>query len=859
MGGGQNPAAGSGSGIEAVPDDFHELLFAPLLGELRGLHASSANGRDSEAAKALGAQHQMWRDLLAGADMAPPDAEADRLFVSHTFLVVAARAVAGALGGPGGGRRPAAERIASDGFASWVREARGGGGWVERMHETAARHDWRSRPRDVFREMYESVVGAGLHKRFGEHYTPDWLAAMVVEEVCDDEWCEKAISAALASTGDASPAGTGVLDPACGSGGLLFHAARRLLSHPLLSDSSIPDAGKADAVAKLVVGIDIHPIAVEMARATLLRALPAAPSGGAGALRVWQGDSLGQPTSHLDASDADRLVVRTPGGASLALPMEFVWQEPAMGNLRALVAAAGEPGRALPDRLTGPLSDAAKAEMALACESLGKIIAQEGNGVWAWLIANQAAPHRLALTKVDRIVANPPWVAMSTIQEAGRKKRLEVAVGGAGLWPAGIGNRGAFDIAALFMRLCPQRYFAAGQGKSGWITSAGAISGGNWAAYNAARPDTLVVDMSEMKQPPFAGARSCVHYFGAGVVPGRVTMRPREGQKVGLRDGWPAAKEKIELSAAAAAPDAPSGYLAHSQAKSGRTSTGCLFAAGGRMLPTNLVVCDTTRPAGPGATAFTTRLSTRANPKWKQLGAQQGEVPDGWISEVVLQDGLLPYALNTPAKCVVPSGDAGETLGEGEARANPYWDRASRLYEGGRGGGAATPETLLGYLNVHNNLERLKSAPLEAGAAMVLHNASGQHLRAARSPGKVLVNDGVYWFMCPAAEAAYLIALLNARALAERFRAARQSDRDFHTHPWRKVPIPRFDPADRHHRELVGLCEEAEAVAAGVLPAVAAAAPHDASARIRRAVGEAGLEERLAAAIRHIIPSAHLI
>ena len=145
------------------------------------------------------------------------------------------------------------------------------------------------------------------------------------------------------------------------------------------------------------------------------------------------------------------------------------------------------------------------------------------------------------------------------------------------------------------------------------------------------------------------------------------------------------------------------------------------------------------------------------------------------------------------------------------------------------------------------------------GEAMVFHNASGQHLRAARSLNKLLVNDSVYWFVCSEQEAGYLTALLNASALAKTFRATRQSDRDFHTHPWKKVPIPRYDHTNQHHRKLASLSRKAEEVARNTLPIVDVAKQDDASNQIREAITETGIEANITLAIKHVIPSEHLL
>lgn len=84
-------------------------------------------------------------------------------------------------------------------------------------------YEWRRRPGDVLRPLYEQFVDERDRKAFGEFYTPDWLAEMLVAQVCDDEWCEAAIAKAIPAVRNAVELeGVGVLDPTCGSG--TFHS-----------------------------------------------------------------------------------------------------------------------------------------------------------------------------------------------------------------------------------------------------------------------------------------------------------------------------------------------------------------------------------------------------------------------------------------------------------------------------------------------------------------------------------------------------------------------------------------------------------------------------------------------------------
>ena len=106
--------------------------------------------------------------------------------------------------------------------------------------------DWKQNPTEVAPTLYQNVIAQDERKRLGEYYTPRWLAREITETVVDDPLAQQ------------------VLDPSCGSGTFIETAVERILTH----------AGKLTATERLqklqenVVGIDIHPVAVQLAKAT---------------------------------------------------------------------------------------------------------------------------------------------------------------------------------------------------------------------------------------------------------------------------------------------------------------------------------------------------------------------------------------------------------------------------------------------------------------------------------------------------------------------------------------------------------------------------------------------------------------
>ena len=187
--------------------------------------------------------------------------------------------------------QPDPNELLRDGYLAWIIEMEPGRIWAKQLLDHVHSYEWRRTAGDVLRPLYEGLVEKSDRKDFGEVYTPDWLAEMMVEEVLDKEWCDQSVSMALAvSHGRPMPKGMGVLDPTCGSGTFLYHCAKRILTSQ--ATEGLSPVQRADVVCRLVHGIDIHPVAVEFARATLLRALPTLPSMGMVGIAIFQGDSL---------------------------------------------------------------------------------------------------------------------------------------------------------------------------------------------------------------------------------------------------------------------------------------------------------------------------------------------------------------------------------------------------------------------------------------------------------------------------------------------------------------------------------------------------------------------------------------
>ena len=252
----------------ADPEEIYEI-FRRDEQEFHSLYDKLTRNPHQEIRTKFG----LWLERLRGSGMAPEhERHQHNLFVKHCFLVAVAKAVIAALTPETDDDDP--EVVLGEGFTAWLVESDEGIEKSKALFEKARNYNWRFRFGDVLRNLYEQCIEKTDRKIYGEYYTPDWIAEQMAEEVLDNDWIESAARAALESFGgdDEALTGIGVLDPACGSGTFLYHAARRILRAQALK--AVQPGERALAVARLVHGIDIHPVAVEMAKATLLRALP---------------------------------------------------------------------------------------------------------------------------------------------------------------------------------------------------------------------------------------------------------------------------------------------------------------------------------------------------------------------------------------------------------------------------------------------------------------------------------------------------------------------------------------------------------------------------------------------------------
>ena len=788
-----------------IPSDPKEL-FKQNLEKLRELHAELPESVIPQTET----KRRLWIEMLITTSMAPEsEAARQRLFVAHSFLVALARGVTQVLATPS--IQPRAEDILADGFVAWIIETPEGRQWGDRFFKEIFRYEWRRRPGDVLRPLYEAFVDENDRKAFGEFYTPDWLADLLVQQVLDDEWCENTVLKALAMhRKGADVEGIGVLDPSCGSGTFLYYAARRILGCPQMS-GLIP-SDKAAVVCSLVHGLDVHPVAAEITRATLLRALPTEPPQGKAGLRIHEGDALmlrGDDENALFQTEKDRIRIATPKGIEVFLPKGFVENVRFADNLRRLVLSAKE-GKPLPyDILEG--LNAADREAVTECQKqFVDIIKSEGNSVWAWYILNTTGPYRLKERKVDRIVANPPWVKMANIQVKERKQALErfAAESEIDLW---MGGKQAphFDIAQLFIKRTRKLYLVSPESNpAAWLVKKSALKAGSWEKFRDWHKPICkqTVDLEAVKPFGSGDARRCCVLFenrASNLVksnPHHIVAR--------LKDkGLPLIPQASlkEVQVRLAYDIAPTPIIRDVSDYVGA------FRQGATITPKILTVVGSAIKHVVSGQVKVTTVASQHRP-WSKIDPQSGMVPKAWVHKLIVSKAVIPYAVSSYEllQAIIPVDSTGALDPSAEMNSE-FWKAMEAIYDQYRGSGSGTPKTLLAQIDYGKKLST--QLVLRKGSRkMVIYPSSGDNMKACRICVRdAIVDTTLYRHVATSEqEAAYLVCLMNADCLNEAFRQSRTSGRHFHLNPWEAVPIPKFDHKLPDHIALVHLGKKAE-------------------------------------------------
>jgi SAM-dependent methyltransferase len=769
-------------------------------------------------------KRDLWDGLLREAYGA--DVGEDSLFLQHTYLTIVVKAIAArvfdlSVDDPAAllsGRALADEGIlgaVESDFFDWPLKLAAGRELVRHVALQTARFRLRDVEADVLKILYESLVDPDQRHDLGEYYTPDWLAARVVAAAVD------------------APLTQRVLDPACGSGTFLFHAVRRLVAAGRAAGWTGPQI--LEACADKVRGLDVHPVAVTLARVTWLLALGELVTDRPAKLTVpvFLGDAL-QWNLRRYVGGAD-VLVDVPGEAPLQIPAGFAEDqavfEQGLDALNKGLADGATPetvGRTLRGIQGAAPADADA--MASTFARLQTLMKAGRNGIWTFVFRNLVRPVWLsrAEQRADVLIGNPPWIVYRHLSP-GMKDRLRTALLEYELWVGG-NLATQQDICALFWARGAERYLVPG-GRLAFVMPYAVLNAPVFAGLRTGRLGQTRVRLTggwalERVWPIF-GAQSGSSTTSTCVLFGR---REKTGNHPAKVDRWEGQLPRRDANDAEARRALTRSRVPWPRARTlvGTSPYRARFRQGATIVPRRFFIVDPGPEWRLGRRRDAPVMFGHEGPldksPWDKVKPPHGPVEAKFLRQIALGETVAPFRLLSTVTCVIPLAEK-ELLTASAAREAGYYNLGTWLRYAEEKWTEYSNKTLDGQprMSLTQRIDHMRNLSRQAGARVsrVLYTKAGTRLSAARlAANDTIVDHKAYWAEVRSPEeAGYLIAVINSAAVLAKIvdlqSHGQRDKRDFDNLVW-TLPIPEYDDTDALHRDLAAAAAHAETVAAAV-------------------------------------------
>jgi len=783
-----------------------------------------------------------WDKLLSkvyGSSVA-----SDELFLRHTYLSILVKLIAylalfrerpkqkdeffSILEGEAF-RQRGFQNLAESDFFTWVLSApllSAAHGLLRGLAQHISVYDLSKINEDLLKELYQQLVDPETRHDLGEFYTPDWLAELTLRQAF---WGK----------------GKSLLDPACGSGTFLFIAIR------LLREQGLHGAALVEKATEDIVGVDVHPLAVTIAKINYLLALAPELTGYEEKLTIpiYMADSLVMREKLSFGEESFSVTVT--GGEKFGIPADMTVNPDTLDRvIDEMRFYAGKPGEEAMAGFQAYLKQQGYDRwLWLWLQNLRlmmKLVQEGRDTIWAFILKNYYRPIFFCQKSFSLVAGNPPWLAYRYIRDPNYQSQIKkLTMSYKLLASKDVKLFTQIDTSTLFFAFSIYMYVRRGE-TIAFVMPRSVITGAKqhanfrnfitdrdvafWQPKLRKLIDLEKVIVSETATKGIFNVPACVLIARQGQKEDRPVQRlDITGTLPKKNLGWQEAQRYLSIKRSRVRPEAlfppatrESYYFEHF--KEGATIVPRCFWFVQPAAGKGLGVIDRAKPylkTHPD-------IEKSAKEPWKGIEIS-GEVEASFLYATLLGKHLLPFGYTRLDLVLLPLeiSEMGvrmlnkqTALRDGYSGLHKWLSQVENLWDAKKKKGTAmNPYTRLDY-------RRLLISQHSLGYYNVLLGTSGTHIASCivdatannleaegRFTHGFLADTKTFFYQTKeSSEAHYLCALLNSQYVDEAIKQYQTKgawgERDIYRRPFEALQIAKFDATDKNHLRLAELSQE---------------------------------------------------
>lgn len=716
--------------------------------------------------------------------------------------------------------------------------------YIEVIAQKVAQFDWTQTSREMAATLYQNTITPEERKKMGEYYTPHWLAQSIVTELINN------------------PADTVSLDPSCGSGTFIECLVKNLIQ----AQAGRPPQETLEKLQNNIIGIDLHPVAVQLAKATWVLASQNVITDAKQECStnteiippIYLGDALQLRYDHntLDAQGyitlkTNETLPNQQTTVEFQVPLSLACQPDKFDPFMMDLAKAIDFGQNTQNVLANHQLDQGPESEILqqTAEKMRQLHAINRNHIWSYYLRNMVRPVAIAQHKVDAIVGNPPWITYHKTSDIIRSELRSLSENTYSIW-AGGKLAPHQDFATLFFTRVTDLYLK-DEGKIGMVLPHSILRSGQHKKWRAAfwqtkakqNKSAITVDfhsktpwdLDNLEPNDFFPVPSAVAFAQRQ---GKVSTPPEQSNHTALAPG------QVEI------------WTGHTNTPNVRRNINPLYQDDGEfhspyaeiamqgptIVDRRLFFATTTSSqvtlASPQVRLTYPRQTKNDKKRYDVSTLQGAPVHQNHLFDTYAGENIAPYVVLKPLTTVLPVDKSAMTLPMDhsecyeQAKASKAkkvvhkacrldiqnldpsmqsrWFKMSDLWVANRG--PNDTKSLLDNLNWLNKLtsqlEYLRNP--QGRPVRIAYTTAGRPTATLITDPKAILDTSTYQVSCSSEEEAYyLLAIINSLTLFKTVEPLMPKGqfggaRTLHKHLW-KLPIPEFDLNNPDHAHLAEL------------------------------------------------------